>query len=157
METIWHGDKSLAYRLGAECFGSPKWSSIECLNEKNYNSLCMDLRKSNASKHPDFTQNHTTIYCSFSCHPKCILTLLQHSQQTCNALFSSWISAKEKAINALDQLMKLLKTSPDVSENYWCMHVSLDFLHSQEVVYGLGEFGSKANIFHHPSLGFRLG
>ena len=74
----------------------------------------MDLRKSNALKHPDFTQNHTTKDCSFSCHPKCILTLLQHSQQTCNALFSSWISAKEKAKNALDQLMQLLKTSPDV-------------------------------------------
>ena len=74
----------------------------------------MDLRKSNAPKHPDFTQNHTTKYCSFSCHPKCILTLLQHSQQTCNALFSSWILAKEKAINAIDQLMQLPKTSPDV-------------------------------------------
>ena len=33
-ETIWHGAKSLAYRLGAECFGSIKGSSIGCLNEK---------------------------------------------------------------------------------------------------------------------------
>ena len=42
METIWHGAKSLAYRLRAECFVS---------NEQNCNSLFMDLRKSNASKH----------------------------------------------------------------------------------------------------------
>ena len=34
-ETVWHGAKSLAYRLGAECFGSTKGSSKECLNEKN--------------------------------------------------------------------------------------------------------------------------
>ena len=44
METIWHGAKSLAYRLGAEYFGSTKRPSIECLNEQNCNNLCKDLR-----------------------------------------------------------------------------------------------------------------
>ena len=29
METIWHGAKSLAHKLEAECFGSTKPSSIE--------------------------------------------------------------------------------------------------------------------------------
>ena len=53
-ETIWHGAKSLAYKLGAECFDSNKWSSIQCLNEQNCGSLCKDLRNSNASKHIGF-------------------------------------------------------------------------------------------------------
>ena len=68
METIWHGAKSLTYRLGAECFGSSKGSSVEY--EQNCSSLCGDLRKSNASKHIGFSQNHITKVCSFACHPK---------------------------------------------------------------------------------------
>ena len=73
----------------------------------------MDLRKSNASKHLGFVQNHTTEACSFVCHLKCLLILLQHSQQVCNVLFSPWISAIEKIKDALVQLIQQLKTSPD--------------------------------------------
>ena len=88
-ETIWHGAKSLAYESETECFGSTKRSRIDCWNEQNCNSFCKDLRKSNASKHIDFAQIHIIKAPPFACHPKCLLVLLQHSQQICNTLFCS--------------------------------------------------------------------
>ena len=81
---------------------------------KNCNSLCKDLRKSNVSKHIRFAQNHITKAPPFACHPKCLLGLLQHSQEICNTLFISWISAIEKSNDALDKLIQQLKPSPDV-------------------------------------------
>ena len=108
METIWHGAMSLAYRLGAECFDSSKGSSIECLNEQNCSSLCMDLRKSTASKHIGFSQNHITKACSFACHPKFLHVFLQH-RYAIHYLFLN-ISNRD----ALDQLTKYLEPSPDV-------------------------------------------
>ena len=96
METIWHGAKSLAYRLRAECFVS---------NEQNCNSLYMGLRKSNASKHIGFSQNHITQACSFAYHPIRLQVYLQHSQQICNTLFCSGKSAIDKSKDALDQLI----------------------------------------------------
>ena len=72
MEIIWHGAKSLAYRLGAECFGSTKRPSIECLNEQKCLHLCKDLRKINASKHTGFAQNHISKVPSFVSPPNCL-------------------------------------------------------------------------------------
>ena len=66
----------------------------------------MDLPKNDASKHIGFAQNHITKARSFACHPKCLLVLLQQSQQIYNTIFSSWISAIEKSKDALDQLMQ---------------------------------------------------
>ena len=51
---------------------------------------------------------------SFPCHLKCLLVLLQYSQQICNTLFCSRTSAIDRPKDASDQLIQWLKTSPDV-------------------------------------------
>ena len=187
METIWHGAKSLAYRFGAECFGPSKGSSIECLNEQNCSSLCMNLRRSNVSKHIGFSQNHITKACSFACHPKFLQVCLQHSQQICNTLFCSWISAIEKSKDALDQLIQKLETSPDIRGKLLvhactirlfaltrsCAWIGLSSTSCYVTASSLRacgqfqtsiwkrrqwrEFGNKTIIFHHPSIGFSPG
>ena len=135
MEAIWHGAKSLAYKLGSECFGSTKRFSIECLKLQLF---VQGFKKIKASKHTGFAQNHITKVSSFACRPYCLLLLLQHRQQICDTLFCSWISEIQRSKDAFDQLIQELKTSPVVRRKllvHWtsCTQKELcmdwDFIH----------------------------
>ena len=60
-------------------------------------------------------------------------------------IFFSNISNREikRRFRSVDALVE---TSADVRRNYWCMHVSLDFLHLQKAVHGVGFLPHRAML-----------
>ena len=75
----------------------------------------------------------------FFCMSSWMLTGINAAQSTDMQYIILFSNISNREIkHTPDQLIQWLKLRQMSDESYWCMHVSLDFLHLQEAVHGLG-------------------